>query len=234
MGLYHKLGGRPVHLLHIRKTGGTSINFSFLALAGGDPRAVWLKMREDGVEVFNVGRFRFVTRNKELIEAGAYTYSHAHLPRHELDLGPEVFTVCSIRDPVDRLCSHYRMVSEYVELGVKKSWLDRESQWLGEGVVDFCRNMPVERRQAQLYCFSHSGNVAEATEVASRVSFLFNFAKFEESLMCLGKELGVNLKNFHERRTVQQDVSQYERDALADALYEELRLFESLRQQFCC
>ena len=228
--VYNTFGTRPIYLSHVRKTGGTSLNFSFFALATSDPKTTWMKMREDGSEIVDVGNYRFVTRNKEFIESGRYSYAHSHIPLHELNLREDVFTVCSIRDPVERIRSHYRMVSSYLANGVQKKWLETEKTWISESVVDFCRNMPKERREAQLRCFSKDGNVAEAVEVATSVDHLFDFQKFEQSLGTLGQKLGVKMSVFHQRKTTKDSVTEDELSELSELLIEEITFYNSMKR----
>ncbi|WP_370276578.1 hypothetical protein [Roseovarius indicus] len=226
--VYNTFGDRPIYLAHIRKTGGTSLNFSFFALASPDPESIWMKMREDGSEIVDEGDYRFVTRNKGHIEAGQYSYAHSHIPFHELDLRENVFTVCALRDPVDRIRSHYRMVGSYLVSGVQKKWLEVERNWMGDGVVDFCRNMPKERREAQLRCFSKDGNIQEAVEAATNVDHLFDFHRFGKSMNSLSQKLGVKLEIFHERKTVEDHISDHELAKIQDLLEQEILFYNSI------
>ena len=227
--VYNTFGARPIYLSHVRKTGGTSLNFSFFALASSDPESIWTKMREDGAEIVDVGDYRFVTRNKEHIEAGRYSYAHSHIPFHELDLRDNVFTVCALRDPVDRIRSHYRMVRSNLASGVQKRWLETEKTWMGDSVVDFCRNMPGERREAQLRCFSKDGNIKEAVDLAMTVDHLFDFHQFTRSLNALSEKLGVKMRVFHQRKTTEDRISSSELTELRDLLSEEILFYDAVK-----
>lgn len=190
---------RRVYLHHIRKTGGTSLNFSFFALAGRDPKSLFSRMREDGQTELTECGITYVTRDKAKIEGGKYFYAFSHHPSHELRPPPDTFSITVLRDPIERVVSHYRMLRQYEELGVKKRWLTVEREWLGGSFREFVGNVPRHRLLNQLYTFSASLNVREALEALDRCSHVMHLDTFEQGMKALSEKLGLQLQSFHER-----------------------------------
>ena len=94
-------GSRRVYCHHIRKTAGTSLLMSFLALGGEDPAVVWERMvAAPGLSRTVSGRYAFgvvpppaAHRGGLLLRPGAPAGGRPAAP-------PDTFTVTILRDPV--------------------------------------------------------------------------------------------------------------------------------------
>ena len=86
-------GSKRVYCHHIRKTAGTSLFLSFLALGGEDPMAVWQRITSARLPRTVSGGYAFASVHRRLISEGAYLYARAHRPVEEQPLPPRTFTV---------------------------------------------------------------------------------------------------------------------------------------------
>lgn len=194
-------GHERIYHVHIRKTGGTSLNAAFWALGGLDPDSFGrhrLALRGGKI---------FLRHDKRRIERGNYFYAHAHIPRWQLDLPPGTFTITILRDPLDRLVSHYRMLRWAREdpeaPSVEPFWasLIPEMEWLGSSFDEFLQRIPTEHLVRQLYMFSPSLDVDEALERLAGCSAVCRLETLRADLAALSKRLGFRLEEKHERRS---------------------------------
>ena len=100
-------GSRRVYLHHIRKTAGTSLFLSFLALGGEDPMDVWHRINAARLPRTASGAYAFASIHRRLLAEGAYLFGRAHRPAAEQPLPPGTFTVTVLRDPVARVHSYF-------------------------------------------------------------------------------------------------------------------------------
>ena len=80
---YDIQGYRRIYLVHVRKTGGTSLNYMFLSTGGQDGSAVYDDInRSRPHRVVRDGRI-FVGWDIDLINRGDYFYAFSHTPLHQ-------------------------------------------------------------------------------------------------------------------------------------------------------
>ncbi|MBL4663623.1 MAG: sulfotransferase family 2 domain-containing protein [Flavobacteriaceae bacterium] len=156
---------QPIYHIHIRKTAGTTINFAFLSNAGVSNteqfyESIAHKPNHRQIKSSKI----FVGWNVKLIEQGEYSFAFSHTPRHQLNLKPEVFTFTCLRDPVKRVVSHYNMLKYYQLNNIDHPIMKVEGKWLGKSFDDFMVRMPKEHLLNQLYMFSSSCDLNEATD----------------------------------------------------------------------
>lgn len=194
-------GYERVYFVHPRKTAGTSINHAFYGLTGNDPSYVHEEIRSNAIRTATFGALTFVAGNRHAIEDGAYFYGSSHIPLHEIAIPPATFTITSLRDPVERVVSHYAMLKHYVEHGVDKYFLDNEAPWLGDSFEDFVQRLPPERLFNQLYMFSPTLDPVEAAAVASSMNSIILVSQFDDDFDDMRQALGLpTLPILHSRR----------------------------------
>lgn len=221
-----------VYHAHVRKTGGTSLNYAFFGIDGANPEAVYQNIIKNLIHRTIVNDKVFVGWNKEFINQGHYFFAYSHLPIYELQLPPRTFTVTCLRDPVQRVLSHYNMLIEFEALNVDHPLRRTECKWLGRGFSDFLERIPRQHLLNQLYMFSPRFDVGEAMERVGLCSLHFFTEAFSEGIEKVNKTLNLELTPLVIRKTNRKYINISENDIfkLREILEPEYRLIESLQR----
>jgi hypothetical protein len=231
-GAARSLNGRwdRVYHVHIRKTGGTSLNHMFLSLAGDEPQRLYQRLVADPVHCISARGLIYVGWNPAIINRGTYFYAFSHIPFHKLALPPRTFTITCFRDPVKRVLSHYQMLLAFQTSGFDHPCMKTEGDWLGGNFDDFLGNIPEEHLLNQLYMFSDALDVEEAYRSAMSLSCRIFNDDFDAGVSRINALTGLRLTPLHVRkqqavREIPDDSIRYLREKLAP----EYRLIEKLR-----
>lgn len=218
-----------IYLVHIRKTGGTSLNHMFLSLDGNDGESVYRELTTR-MRVERNGRV-YVGWDKRLINRGDYFYGFSHTPIYKLALPAGTFTLTCFRDPVKRVLSHYNMLMEFVCNGIPHPCLKTEAAWLGRSFDDFVDRIPREHLLNQLAMFSPRLHVPQALDAVGRLSHYFFTEDFDQGVAELNRQTGLDLEVRHSRRTAfRKDVPESSLARLRDRLASEYLFLEQLRR----
>jgi hypothetical protein len=222
-------GYKRVYLVHIRKTGGTSLNKMFLSLSGEDSNALYTQLaRTPNHRLLSNGHI-YVGWNVKLINNGNYFFAFSHTPIHQLALPPKTFTVSCFRDPVKRVVSHYNMLMDFLVNKIDHPCMATEGKWLGEGFGDFLDNIPKEHLLNQLYMFSNDFNINEAVNNVQLLSHYFFSDQFDKGVNALNMKTDLNLKSIHIRKAKHQSqISEHDLGRLREILDKEYRFFDSI------
>lgn len=199
-----RLHGKRIYLVHIRKTGGTSLNHMFLALAGGNPAAHYENLARRWDNRFEQNGLVYAGWNRRILNQGNYFYGFSHIPIHKLTLPTGTFVFTCLRDPAARVLSHYAMLLDYARNQISHPVMAIEGAWLGDSLDDFLDRAPNEHLLNQLYMFSPTFNVDEAER---RIRDLDHFLLTEDFLAGvkeLNRKAGLALKPMHVRRSAYQ------------------------------
>jgi hypothetical protein len=192
-------GYRRIYCFHVRKTAGTSLHRAFLSASGGDGAALHERMLASlNTRIIHNG-IAYAGQNRTVIEAGHYFYAYSHRPWHELNLPEATFRITVLRDPVDRVVSHYRMLIGLRETGEDPKLIANEGRWLGESIDDFVRLAPRTAILGQLSMFSEQLDVAQAVDRLQQLEFVFMTERFAEGLAELGPRVGLELREHRAR-----------------------------------
>ena len=191
MSLYH---------YHIRKTGGTTINFSFLRTVSNNPAELYSKIASSPGHYMNVDGKYFSGWNQSVINSGNYFYSWSHIPFHQLRVPVSVDTLTCFRDPIKRLISHYNMINNFKINDINHPCMRTEGKWLGNNVIEFASNLPKEHLKNQLWMFSSKFNINEALDNISKVDYILYNESLDKDLLKLFSKLELDFKeNFKEK-----------------------------------
>jgi len=186
-------GSRRVYLHHIRKTAGTSLFLSFLALGGEDPMEVWRRINGPGLPRAVSGGYAFASVHRRLLADGDYYFGRAHRPAEEQPLAKGTFTVTVLRDPVARVHSYFDYLVEGDPPNSPGRVAERQRRLASGGFDAFLDRVPPRHLLSQLHTFSTALDVSAAAERVAACSAVFYTERFAEGLADLGGRLDVPL-----------------------------------------
>jgi len=224
-------GSRRVYCFHVRKTGGTSLHYAFLGLGGEDPADVHRRMAAAALHRTVSAEFAFAAHQRYLVEQGDYFYGWSHLPAHRLALPPETFTVVLLRDPLRRVVSYFRYLTEGDAPGMPFPVDEAQRAVAARGFDAFLDDVPRSDLLRQLFMFSASFDVSEAAERIGSCSAVVFTERYDDEVAALARRLQLPLAVRRERvSSAPVELSAAQRDRLRASLepeYELLRRLES-------
>lgn len=221
-----------IYHVHIRKCAGTSFNKCFIESVSCTVNSY------DAIAKSFIKRLKFdekpiVGWNKYLIEKGCYWYGFSHIPFYEIKFPSNTFTFTFLRDPAERLLSHYNMINDFINEGIDHPSLKVESQWCEFDFDYFLETIPRLHRENQLYMFSPNFDVNEAIENLSKVSYVDLIESIEPKFIkYLSKNLDINLSYKHLRKSSQKfEPTEIQREKLNFMLKDEYEMYEFMKQK---
>lgn len=193
----YKISGKfkRIYFYHIRKAGGTSVNFMFLASSTSLYDKYYKKMAQSLDNRVIIGNKVFVGWNPIILSMGKFYYGFSHRPIHKIHIPNNTFDFTIIRNPVDRLISYYKMVRHYQYYSGKNPLSRDEKRLLMvDDLKSFLRSLEKERMYRQIYMFSKNFDIDEAYNRITNLSYFFFTENFEEGVNHLNKKLKINLK----------------------------------------
>lgn len=219
-----------IYNYHIRKTGGTSIHYAFLAHSGAsnlDHFYQQIAQKKNQRVIAN--NKVFVGWNTRLLQEGKYFYGFAHTPTYKLEFPKNIFTFTCLRDPARRVLSHYKMLCYFRDNQVAHPCMRVEGKWLGNSFDYFLKNIPKQHLMNQLYMFSKNYNIEEAAAKIRACSYYFFTENIEEGIANLSNKLDLKLVLSHQKKyDIYIPISESQMTALKEKLSPEYRLMELL------
>lgn len=220
-----------IYHIHVRKTGGTSLNQMFLRLETEEPDQAYRELGASPPHRIVRGGKIFVGWTPHLINQGHYFYAFSHEPLDALRLPPSTFMMTCLRDPVQRVFSHYSMVRSYVEDDIAHPCVDSEGSWLGSSFNDFLDNVPRRHLHNQLYMFSEDFDEERAFERIVRCEHVMFTERFSQGVEELNRKTGLRLKTLHRKKSSgRYDLTDSARKRAREMLEPEYRLLRRVEQ----
>jgi hypothetical protein len=223
-------GERRIYYVHLKKTGGTSLARSFLSLGGEPVDQVYNRVVGAAPAATTSGGRTYVFLDRRAIERGHYFFAWSHLPRWDLELPPRTFTVSVLRDPMARVLSFYRYLSdERADEGLVNTPGGFRRVAEG-GFASFLDRLDRRNLLQHLYMFSPRWDPAEAADRIRGLSAWFFTESYAEGLRGLSARLGLDLPERFDRVSVGDYRPTPEETAvLAERLAPEYELLARLR-----
>ncbi|MGH9079616.1 MAG: hypothetical protein ACRDYE_05990 [Acidimicrobiales bacterium] len=187
-------GNRRVYCYHVRKTAGTSLFLSFLALGGEDPMDVWRRLTASRLPRAISGDFSFAANHRLLLAEGAYFYGRAHRTAARQSRPPKTVTVTVLRDPIERVHSYFDYLVTGDEPSTPARATDRQRVVAAAGFDAFVERVPARLLLNQLALFSERFDVSEASDRIAACSSVFFTEQFADGLAVLGQRLQLPLE----------------------------------------
>lgn len=194
---------RRVYHIHLKKTGGTSINNSFLSLIDKEPNKLYNKLMSQNDLRLIHNNWVLCAFNQLLISLGSFHYAWSHKPFHKLYLPVNTYKITCLRDPYERIFSRYKQLTVLYRNGNPERTDGNflyEYSFLGNSFEDYINNLPKKELCYQLYMFSQSLNVNEALESLKKVDFILDTSTIYNDMKELSEILGVKLEPLHVRK----------------------------------
>lgn len=192
------------YLYHTEKSGGRSIIHSFLhsvmdeGLVFDDKenlsdlyRELCGKRRDFGNKYFHAwqGVIKKCKHNS--------LFGFSHLPYNEVVTPKGTFKIAIIREPLERLLSHYRML---VRFGKENKGYETKSDtpaYIKNGFNSFIEVFPERFMQHQLWFWSNTFNIKEAISNIKKCNVIISTERMSEGIDKINKISGLELKCFH-------------------------------------
>jgi len=186
-------GFKRIYHIHIRKCAGTSINKAFISSLGGS-EITYDALSKSLNQRLLLNKGPLVGWNRYLINKGAFFYGFSHEPYHKLIFDKETFTFTFLREPMNRVISHYNMLKDLI---IKKSnhpALIAEKSWAYGDFDQFLKNIPKKHLENQLFTFSKKFIVKEALTNLKKISYVGKVEDIERLFIPkINKEFNLNL-----------------------------------------
>ncbi|MHA1368349.1 MAG: sulfotransferase family 2 domain-containing protein [Promethearchaeota archaeon] len=219
-----------IYFYHIRKSGGTSINYMFLSLGGENPKRVYTRVSKGPYFGTVSGNKIYVSWNKDLIRRGLYFYAFSHIPKHKLSLPENTFTLTCLREPAKRIVSLYNMLYHYKINNIPHPCMKEEGKWIGDSFNDFLNRIPKRDLLNQIYMFSKNYSIDEAFENIRNCSHVMITEQFAFGIKELIKKLDLKLQPIHTRKSsINPTITTDEKNRLYEILQPEYELYDRVK-----
>ena len=194
-------GSRRVYCYHVRKTAGTSLFLSFLALGGEDPIAVWRRITASRLQRTTSAAYSYASNDRDVLAEGAYFFGRSHHRYVDQPLPAGTFTVTILRDPVERARSYYDYLVAGDDPGMPGRVSRRQRLLVRDGFDAFLDRVPATGLLTQLAMFSEGLDLSEAADRIAGCSSVFFTEDFAAGLARLGRRLDLPLVPYRARVT---------------------------------
>jgi hypothetical protein len=201
----------------------------FLDLESGNGSRIYRELIRSKQHRYIGKRYVFVGWNKTLLEEGNYFYGYSHIPLHKITVPANTFTITILRDPVQRVLSHFKMLKEEAQKQNPSSWFQFEKQYYAERIEEFVGRLPKQHLLNQIYMFSERFDIKKAADRIKRCNAWFFTDRFQNGVSRINSKLNLKLEPIHIRSSqIRCHLSQKEGAILRNALQPEYDLLTDL------
>lgn len=225
-------GCKRMYLYHIRKTAGTSLIKSLMSLNGSDGEAAFTTLANNSDQSLVANDMIYAGWVKSLIETGDYSFGFSHHSYDEIELPSSTFRFTCLRNPAERVISHYRMLKDFSLQPKPHECFVTEGAWLGNSFDDFLDRTPRQHLLNQLYMFSNSYSIDEAVSRICSLEHVLFVEDYSKGVAALGRKTGLAIRDRHDRRSKQKiQISKDSKSRLNEMMQDEFDLLAAVREQ---
>jgi hypothetical protein len=222
-----------IYHFHIRKCGGSSLNVAFSKFPNGNSKNYQIvASQHENKAIFN--NVPIVGWNLKQLKRGDFWYGFSHIEFERIfPLKKNTFTFTFLRDPIERLLSHYNMIKDWENNENPHPAFEIEGRWLGNSFSEFLDKIPKQHLQNQLFMFSTSFDIDTALKNLKKIDFVGVVGRDEEKLLNYFREyFDINLDYFHTRKSAYSYIlDEREMKLLKNKLEDEILFFEKAKLQ---
>jgi len=235
--IYLPAGFDRVYHIHIRKSAGSSLNDLFYAQSGLTLNELW---REP---IYIKNKKVYVQHSKDLINAGNYYYASSHFPIWELDLKPNTFTYCILRNPLERLISLYKYYCWVYQVDPKTGYqldpsyfvLLKQKHLLNCSFSTFVQQLSDKYLYSELYSFDKQLNPHKALHWLGQVNKIYFFDHLDYAIKDLTEILHLAPKPLSRTRSfknVDYKILPAELEVAKQLLKDEITFYNTARDKY--
>ena len=229
---YNFEGYKRLYHFHARKTAGTTVAKIFMSATGCDGGQLYQQLSAASDRQLLCQNLIFVGWDKKLIESGEYYFGFSHIPFDDLALPDRTFRFTVLRDPIERVFSHYRMLLDFSKQDDPHESFAEEKHWLGNSFDEFLDRIPQEHLQNQLFMFSKKFDPNEAVSRVLDLEHTILFEQLAHGLNRLGNLVGKPMSIRHDRKGQSQfEISQQDHDKLKQMLEPECEFYAAVAKK---
>lgn len=215
---------KNIYHFHIRKTGGSSINYMFLTLSGLKGDVLIEKLSKKYNHSLIINNQLYTGWNLDLLNKGNFYYGFSHYPFSMVKLKDSTYSFTIFRDPAKRVLSHYNMLLGFIKNEINHPCMSSEKNWVGKNFLEFLDRIPKNHLLTQLNMFSSSFDINEAVNNVKKLNNYFQLEDFDNCIKSLNKDLNLNLKKMHIKKSkFEYKIKDHELEYLKDLLKEEYK-----------
>jgi len=228
---------RQIGFVHIRKSWGTSVvNSVSRAICGSD--AMVLHADTSYRHVARHNDYTMVGWHNDRLRRGLFDFGYTHSPWHETFRLSSAKSFVTVRDPLDRVASLWRMYhggsTRNERLTRRKAQHAGEMRWGAGSFENFLEVIPVQRANELTHSFAADGSSRSALnailEAKVRVFFLDDLRALEEWLSAV-LELEIRISHDHRSLIDVRPDSEGNVERITELLAPDLSLYRMLREQ---
>ncbi|QIQ87536.1 sulfotransferase family 2 domain-containing protein [Erythrobacter sp.] len=226
-------GYERLYHVHLRKCAGTSLNKCFLNALGGDQDTYESLASSDTHRLLLEGR-PVVGWNTDLLNRSAYFFGFSHTPIHQLLIDERTFTFTFLRDPVDRVISHYRMLQDMQRARANHPTVRHEAGWAFGDFDHFLERIPRFHLENQLYMFSADFDVKTALQALRKLSYVGHITEIAERFVPrISQIFDLHLEYKPLRKShFEFEISDAQKARLISMIDDEIRFYEAACDEY--
>lgn len=197
-----------IYFYHMMKTGGKGIlssylrfitdyksKYTFLDINGMEQCGLLEKHINDQFNIDNQIDINQLSKIHWGPKVRNKCFNHSHQPYHETKKIPkETITFTCVRNPLERLISHYNMLLTFKQNNTYKPDVQSDNYEYVKDFEYFINNFPKKFLIHQLYFFSKTGDVSEAFDNITKCTQILLLDRLQDGFDRLYNKTGIELK----------------------------------------